>query len=64
MAIFERRRHRLSVQGSDVVEVKVTFIVDDLQAGTVTLTDIMLQAGQLGIQWQPHPSELRWQPDI
>jgi len=46
-----------------VEAVEVTLVADNLQEGSVNITDLMLQGGKISTDWVYHPSEIRWSHD-
>lgn len=46
-----------------VEAVEVTLVADNLQEGSVNVTDLMLQGGKISTDWVYHPSEIRWSHD-
>jgi len=46
-----------------VESVEVTLVADNLQEGSVNISDIMLQGGKIATVWVYHPSEIRWSHD-
>lgn len=42
-----------------VKSIKVSAVVRDA-TGTVKITDLMLQGGEMATAWQGHPSEIKW----
>ncbi|AEE98020.1 hypothetical protein Mahau_2898 [Mahella australiensis 50-1 BON] len=48
--------------GLRVCKITLKVVVRDA-AGTVKITDIMLQGGSMATTWVGHPSEIRWSFD-
>lgn len=46
-----------------VESVEIKLVADDLQEGSINITDIMLQGGKISTVWVYHPSEIRWSHD-
>lgn len=46
-----------------VESVEVTLVADNVEEGTVNITDLMLQGGGVSTVWVYHPSEIRWSHD-
>ena len=46
-----------------VESIEITLVADDLQEGSVNITDLMLQGGKISTVWVYHPSEIRWSHD-
>lgn len=47
----------------EVESVEVKLVSEDLQAGYINITDLMLQGGKISTVWVLHPSEIRWSHD-
>lgn len=46
-----------------VSAIEVEFVMENCEAGSVNVTDIMLQGGTISTVWTGHPSEMRWSLD-
>ncbi|WP_026963068.1 hypothetical protein [Alicyclobacillus herbarius] len=48
--------------GTDIESITVEVVAEDF-TGTLHVTDIMLQGGNIATTWVGHPSEIRWSFD-
>jgi len=59
----ENKLVEIEKTSKSVESVEITLVADDLQEGSVNITDMMLQGGKISTVWVYHPSEIRWSHD-
>lgn len=60
--MFEQILELINTNGNRVTAIKITLVMDKA-TGNVNITDLMLQGGSIGTQWEPHPAEKKWTVD-
>ena len=57
---MEQYTHIIETESANkVVSIKISFKAENCK-GKLNVTDVMLQSGSMGIQWNAHPSEISW----
>jgi len=52
----ENKLVEIEKTSKSVESVEITLVADDLQEGSVNITDMMLQGGKISTVWVYHPS--------